>query len=677
MDPAIPRSSWEDGTPVAPSMAATFEGDLGQPSSTSNVRPGSSDDMAMSSSTLFTKSNVAPSATNGITNGNGSPESPTPPPSAKKKFGAWDGVFVTVALNLIGVITFLRTGRTVGEAGVIEGFLIITVAMSFSLFTPMSMFGILSHTSIKGGDIYHILAHTMGIKFGATMGVTYILSQMAIIALYITGFAEAFSESMGWDGPWPVRFVGLVALVVLVGLVAMGVGWVVRLQILFILAILLALLDLLIGVFVVEGCDPTDPNCNQVVGLGNSAFSDNVLPAYTEGENFFTIFAVFFPAASGVLAGTNIYKDIRNPSENLPKGTIWGVISTYFLYVLIALLLAAVVTRDGLINDPLIQAEVSLVRWLYIIGVYLASLSSALTTLCGAPRVLRSIAMEGSVPLMKHLAPGTGSNDEPLRALAFISLGTCALLFIGQLDIIAPIVTMFVILAYTSVNYSFFALMQGGSRDEDEKRGNGELDSGIDIEVEIKEPEPTSGGRLPSPRLPKSLAAPVRGVKQIYELSERIGELQLQTGDIDVNDTHGEPWTKKFKYANKWVALIFALWGVCTMFLINWIAALCAYVFVAIIYVYIMYLNPYTTPGAAKYSLLRAFKQLMWNWWVGFKYVVTGCRKNDKTEFVQVTGLRSEDEGPATGNGGGLAMQENVGGDWVEAEDSTSESGGM
>ena len=83
------------------------------------------------------------------------------------------------------------------------------------------------------------------------------------------------------------------------------------------------------------------------IGLDINLFKENFGPAYRDGENFFSVFAVFFPAATGILAGVNISGDLKDAQKGIPKGTLWAVILSTIVYIALDWLAAACMLRDA------------------------------------------------------------------------------------------------------------------------------------------------------------------------------------------------------------------------------------------------------------------------------------------------------------------------------------------
>ncbi|NWW38385.1 S12A8 protein, partial [Panurus biarmicus] len=194
------------------------------------------------------------------------------------------------------------------------------------------------------------------------------------------------------------------------------------------------------------------------VGYSEELMFNNTLPDYSQGESFFTVFGVFFPAATGVMAGFNMSGDLQKPSFNIPLGSLAAIGTSWFLYMVFVFLLGAICTRQSLRYDFMIAEKVSLVGFLFLLGLYISSLASCMGGLYGAPRILQCIAQENVIPMLAFLGHGKGPNKTPVAAICLTSLITMAFVFIGQVNVLAPIVTINFMLTYIAVDYSYFSL---------------------------------------------------------------------------------------------------------------------------------------------------------------------------------------------------------------------------
>ncbi|KFZ62241.1 Solute carrier family 12 member 8, partial [Antrostomus carolinensis] len=367
-------------------------------------------------------------------------------------FGTWDGVFTSCMINIFGVVLFLRTGWLVGNTGIVMGMFLVSFVILVALVTVLSGIGVCEKCSIGSGGVYSMISTVLGGQVGGTIGILYIFGQCVAGAMYITGFAESIADVLSLSNIWAVRGVSLAVLLGLLGINLAGVKWIIRLQLLLLFLLAVSTLDFVIGSFT-----HLDPE-HGFVGYSEELMFNNTLPDYSQGESFFTVFGVFFPAATGVMAGFNMSGDLQKPATNIPLGSLAAIGTSWFLYMVFVFLLGAICTRQSLRYDFMIAEKVSLVGFLFLLGLYISSLASCMGGLYGAPRILQCIAQENVIPMLAFLGRGKGPNKTPVAAIFLTSLITMAFVFIGRVNVLAPIVTINFMLTYIAVDYSYFSV---------------------------------------------------------------------------------------------------------------------------------------------------------------------------------------------------------------------------
>ncbi|XP_075413280.1 solute carrier family 12 member 8 [Tenrec ecaudatus] len=367
-------------------------------------------------------------------------------------FGTWDGVFTSCMINIFGVVLFLRTGWLVGNTGVLMGMLLVSFVVLVALVTVLSGIGLGEHCSAGSGGVYSMISSVLGGQTGGTIGLLYVFGQCVAGAMYITGFSESISDLLGLRNIWAVRGISVAVLLALLGINLAGVKWIIRLQLLLLFLLAVSTLDFVVGSFT-----HLDPE-HGFIGYSPGVLRNNALPDYSPGESFFTVFGVFFPAATGVMAGFNMGGDLREPAASIPLGSLAAVGISWFLYIVFVFLLGAICTREALRYDFLIAEKVSLVGFLFLLGLYISSLASCMGGLYGAPRILQCIAQEKVIPALAWLGKGKGPNKTPVAAICLTSLVTMAFVLVGQVNVLAPIVTINFMLTYIAVDYSYFSL---------------------------------------------------------------------------------------------------------------------------------------------------------------------------------------------------------------------------
>ncbi|NEO33785.1 MAG: Na-K-Cl cotransporter [Symploca sp. SIO3C6] len=358
---------------------------------------------------------------------------PVNPPEQGTGLGTFGGVYTPSILTILGVIMYLRFGWVVGNVGLLGTLVIVTLSTSITFLTSLSICAIATDRVVRAGGAYYMISRSLGIESGGAIGIPLYFAQAISVALYTIGFAESVVKT------FPDLNLQVVALVttVLVAILAITSAQVaIKTQYLIMAAIALSLISLFFG----QHIDPVKINEIQFWGK-------------PDGEDFWVVFAVFFPAVTGIMAGVNMSGDLEDPIRSIPTGTLAAVGTGYVIYMILPVVLAMRATPETLISDPLIMKQMSVWGDAILLGVWGATLSSALGSILGAPRVLQALARDGILPpWLKFLGTGSGPDDEP-RVATVITLGLVLVaVAVGDLDLIAPVLSMFFLTTYLVLN---------------------------------------------------------------------------------------------------------------------------------------------------------------------------------------------------------------------------------
>lgn len=345
------------------------------------------------------------------------------------KFGTFGGVFVPNVLTILGVIMFLRTGWVVGHAGLKDALIILLIANAITLLTSLSLSSISTNIRVKGGGAYFLISRNLGLEIGGSVGIPLFLAQAVSVAFYIIGFAESLEYLIPG---LPIRLVTLATLLLIFGIAWKGAEIAVKAQYFILGALGLSLISFFLGWSPVED------------------WSGRLAPQYGSDLSFWMVFAIFFPAVTGIMSGVSMSGDLKDPSKSVPKGTIYAVVVCFVVYAIQMVWLSVHASREELMENTMVMERVALVGPLIFVGLWAATLSSALASLLAAPRTLQALAQDRVVPF--GLGKGHGPGNEPRVAL-MLSAGVAGVcLLAGRLDVIAPVISMFFLTTYGTVN---------------------------------------------------------------------------------------------------------------------------------------------------------------------------------------------------------------------------------
>lgn len=342
-------------------------------------------------------------------------------------FGTFKGIFVPNVTMMFGVILFLRLGVVVGNVGLFEFSLIIALALCIMVTTSLSIASVVTNMQVGSGGAYFLISRSLGIEIGGAIGLALVVSQLVSCSLCITGFAYSLTSIYPHLDLFLVEAVALGALTFLS---VTSANLALKIQTLIFITLVLTVGSVFLGV------DPV--------------YSGSLEPYYQPPLGFWAAFAIFYPALTGIEAGMALSGTLKNPSRSLSIGTILSICFAAIVYFLLGAYLWSSLDLRILAADPMILLQQAKFPILIYIGIWSASLSSALGNLIGAPRMVQMIAEDSALP--KFLSRTFGKYDEPRYATLVIVFAAIILIFFTTIDQILPILTMICLLTYGTIN---------------------------------------------------------------------------------------------------------------------------------------------------------------------------------------------------------------------------------
>ncbi len=353
-------------------------------------------------------------------------------PKKTKGLSTFSGVYLPTILQMLGIILFIRLGWITGHVGIFKMSVIIFMSSTILFLTTLSLTTIVTNMKVGSGGSYYIISRSLGMEFGSAIGILLCLAQLTTVAVCISGFALSVHEI------WSQLPLGMIEFYSLIGVLlvaSLPISFALKAQGSVFIIVLAAILSIFYG--------------------GVNAIPESITPLpLSESMTFWAAFALFFPATTGIEAGTAMSGDLKNPSRSIAVGCMGAVLTAYTIYVALTLFLSSKVPSDLLRSHPMIIYHVSKYSPLFVLGVWGATISNAVGGLLTAPRILQSLAKDKILPGL--LSKEMGKTAQPIYAILLTIAVVSAITAFIDMDHLLPLVSMICLITYAMLNFVAF-----------------------------------------------------------------------------------------------------------------------------------------------------------------------------------------------------------------------------
>lgn len=353
-------------------------------------------------------------------------------------------VFLAGISTILGAVLFLRFGYAVAHVGPAFAFGIILIGHIITIATALAIAEIATNLRVEGGGEYYMISRSFGSLVGGTIGISLYLSQAISVAFYMIAFSEAFVPLLTWIQAhtsltmppiWIVRLVSTLLLLLLIIFKGADMG-------VSALWIVVSILGISLIMFFLGR--PTDTAPSAIHWFSHIKNPDGL----------FTVFAIIFPAFTGMTAGVGLSGDLKNPSRSIPLGTITATVTGMIIYIFIVLKFASCMSPESLAEDQFAMSKIALWGPIIPIGLAAATISSAIGSILIAPRTMQALARDQIFPsslFNRIVSKGRGPANEPVYATLVTSIIVIFFVSMGSVNLVAKVISMFFMITYGSL----------------------------------------------------------------------------------------------------------------------------------------------------------------------------------------------------------------------------------
>ncbi|TGO90814.1 hypothetical protein BPOR_0050g00190 [Botrytis porri] len=402
------------------------------------------------------------------------------PIGGQEKLGMFSGVYVPTCLNVLSILMFLRFGFILGQSGLVGMIGMLVASYVINFITTFSLSAIASNGTVRGGGAYYLISRSLGPEFGGSIGLVFYLGFVFNTGMNAVGLIDCIALNFGADNGnwahilpetnWYCYLWSTVILVLCTLLCLAGSGIFARASNGLLVILFIATLSIPLSALVVSPFESRSLGI-EYTGISLRTLSGNLLPQLTKGaagsqtngrETFQDLFGILFPATGGIFAGASMSGDLKSPSKAIPKGTVYGLITTFCLYTLVIVAMAATVTRSSFLRNTNVLQETNMSGLLILAGEVSTSLFSVLMGIIGSAKLLQAISRDSLLPGFSIFSQGSKKADEPTFAIIFTFIVT-QLTMLGDLNQIASFVTMTYLMTFLVMNLACFLLSIGSA----------------------------------------------------------------------------------------------------------------------------------------------------------------------------------------------------------------------